>query len=89
MLTLSHKRGDRTSWRNLENKVRQLIMRICGIAMSNPNSPPALLHAVFLIQTYGDYFTDKWERHGLKTVVERYRDTRAWPSKNVLALFDE
>jgi hypothetical protein len=57
--------------------------------MGNRDSPPALLHTVFLIQMYGDFFTDKYERHALKTVVERYRDTRAWPSKNVLVMFDE
>lgn len=57
--------------------------------MGNRDSPPALLHTVFLIQMYGDFFTDKYERHALKAVVERYRDTRAWPSKNVLVMFDE
>jgi hypothetical protein len=38
---------------------------------------------------YGDFFTDKYERQALKGVVERYRDTRAWPSRGLVDMFDE
>ena len=72
----------------MENQVRQLLLEQCGIALCNPASPPALVHAAYGIQLYGDFFTDQYERRAIRGVVERYRDTHAWPVERLLNMFN-
>lgn len=79
--------ASRSSWRQAENEVRILLIEQSGIALCNPASPPALVHAAFGIQVYGDYFTDHYERRAIRTVVEKYRDTHAWPVQQLLDMF--
>ncbi|KAK9446242.1 ARCA-like protein [Metarhizium brunneum] len=77
----------RSSWRHVENEVRLLLLEQCGIGLCNPASPPALVHATFGIQLYGDFFTDQYERRAIRMVVEKYRDTHAWPVQRLLDMF--
>ncbi|GAB0138302.1 hypothetical protein EsDP_00006539 [Epichloe bromicola] len=79
--------SSRSSWRQVENDVRLLLLEQSGIALCNPASPPALVHAAFGIQVYGDFFTDHYERRAIRTMVERYRDTHAWPVQRLLNMF--
>jgi hypothetical protein len=77
----------RSAVRKVENQVRELMLELCGIALCHLASPPALLKAIFGIQMYGDYFTDRYERQAIKSVVERYRDAHAWPAQKVMDMF--
>lgn len=77
----------RSEWRKVENDVRMLMLQLCGIALGHPASPPAILNAAFVIQMYGDYFTDHYERQALRGVVEKYRNAHAWPSKKLTEMF--
>ncbi|TWU72022.1 hypothetical protein ED733_000445 [Metarhizium rileyi] len=79
--------ASRSSWRQIENDVKLLLLEQCGIGLCNPASPPALVHAAFGIQLYGDFFTDQYERQAIRMVVERYRDTHAWPVGRLLDMF--
>ncbi|UNI15552.1 hypothetical protein JDV02_002076 [Purpureocillium takamizusanense] len=79
--------ASRASWRMVENEVRLLLLELCGIALCNPASPPALVQAALGIGTYADFFTDQYERHAIRGVVERYRDTHAWPVQRLLEMF--
>lgn len=67
--------------------MKLLILELCGIALCHPASPPVLVNAAIGIQLYGDFFTDQYERQALKSVVEKYRDTYAWPVKRLLDMF--
>ncbi|KAH8178095.1 ARCA-like protein [Sarocladium implicatum] len=84
---LHHRDTPRPQWRQLENDVKLLILELCGIALCHPASPPVLVNAAIGIQLYGDFFTDQYERQALKGVVEKYRDTHAWPVKRLLDMF--
>lgn len=64
-----------------------MLLEQSGIALCNPASPPALVHAAFGIQVYGEFFTDQYERRAIRTVVEKYRDTHAWPVQRLLDMF--
>ncbi|KAG6006897.1 hypothetical protein E4U21_006616 [Claviceps maximensis] len=77
----------RSCWRQVENDVRLLLLEQSGIALCNPASPPALVHAAFGIQVYGDFFTDHYERRAIRMVVEKYRDAHAWPVQRLLEMF--
>ncbi|PWI66492.1 hypothetical protein PCL_04905 [Purpureocillium lilacinum] len=79
--------ASRASWRKVENEVRLLLLELCGIALCNPASPPALVQAALGIGMYADFFTDQYERQAIRGVVERYRDTHAWPVQRLLEMF--
>ncbi|KAF4983966.1 hypothetical protein FZEAL_758 [Fusarium zealandicum] len=83
-------RGQSTSrarWREIENEVRQMILDLCGISLCHTACPPALVHAAFGMELYGDFFTDHYERRALRGVVEKFRDARAWPVQNLSKMF--
>lgn len=87
---LTSQRGHSTSrarWREIENEVRQMILDLCGISLCHPACPPALVHAGFGMELYGDFFTDHYERRALRGVVEKFRDARAWPVKKLSNMF--
>ncbi|WAO93344.1 Hypothetical protein NCS54_01088800 [Fusarium falciforme] len=77
----------RARWREIENEVRQMILDLCGISLCHPACPPALVHAAFGMELYGDFFTDHYERRALRGVVEKFRDARAWPVKKLSNMF--
>lgn len=79
--------ASRPSWRRVESEVRQLLLELCGIALCNPASPPALVQAALGIGMYADFFTDQYERQAIRGVVERYRDAHAWPVQRLLDMF--
>ncbi|KJZ72680.1 hypothetical protein HIM_07872 [Hirsutella minnesotensis 3608] len=85
--SLRSPQASRADWRLVENEVRVLLLDLCGIALCNPASPPALVQAALGIGMYSDFFTDRYERLAIRTVLERYRDTRAWPVEKLLELF--
>lgn len=71
----------------MESDVRTLMLELCGIGLCHSSTPPAILNAAFIIQLYGDFFTDHYERKALKVVIEKYRDIHAWPSRELLDMF--
>ncbi|KAH6889423.1 hypothetical protein B0T10DRAFT_404485, partial [Thelonectria olida] len=77
----------RARWREIENQVRQMILDLCGISLCHPACPPALVHAAFGMELYGDFFTDHYERKALRGVVEKFRDARAWPDRKLSSMF--
>ncbi|QKD59224.2 uncharacterized protein FOBCDRAFT_243204 [Fusarium oxysporum Fo47] len=78
----------RAQWREIENQVRQMILDLCGISLCHPGCPPALVHAAFGMELYGDFFTDRYERRALRGVVDKFRDARAWPVQNLSKMFE-
>ncbi|UZP40240.1 hypothetical protein NXS19_008056 [Fusarium pseudograminearum] len=78
----------RAQWRDIENQVRQMILDLCGISLCHPGCPPALVHAAFGMELYGDFFTDEYERKALRGVVDKFRDARAWPVQNLSRIFE-
>ncbi|KAL6915458.1 hypothetical protein FSST1_006953 [Fusarium sambucinum] len=78
----------RAQWREIENQVRQMILDLCGISLCHPGCPPALVHAAFGMELYGDFFTDEYERKALRGVVDKFRDARAWPVQNLSRIFE-
>lgn len=77
----------RAQWREIENEVRRLLLDLCGICICHPACPPALVHAAFGLELYGDFFTDQYERDALRGVVDRLREARAWPVKKLSDMF--
>jgi hypothetical protein len=79
--------GARDATRKAEAQVRKIILDLCGIAEHHSSCLPALVNAAMGITLYGDFFTDEWERQALARIVQKFRDTRAWPLPEALRNF--
>ncbi|KAL2013704.1 hypothetical protein VTN00DRAFT_1229 [Thermoascus crustaceus] len=72
--------GQQDAARSMDEKIKAIVLEICGIAMSNRQSPPAFLTATLAITMCGDRFTDLVEQQALLNVlIETDRDN-AWPT---------
>ena len=71
--------GQRGATALLDNKLKSSVLEICGIALSNRQSPTALLAACIAITVCGDRFTDRFEQDALMWVVDNtIRETNYW-----------
>lgn len=72
--------GQRTAMREVDLKVRAIVLRLCGIALSNQHSPPGLVTAFVAIGMCGDRFTDRMEQEALLGVLDKLEAEHAYPT---------
>ncbi|KAJ5183152.1 hypothetical protein N7492_000768 [Penicillium capsulatum] len=72
--------GQRTAMQSVDRKVRTIVLRLCGIALSNQHSPPGLVTASAAIGMCGDRFTDRLEQEALLGVLVKLEDEHAYPT---------
>jgi hypothetical protein len=72
--------GQRTAMREVDLKVRAIVLRLCGIALSNQHSPPGLVTAFVAIGMCGDRFTDRIEQEALLGVLDKLEAEHAYPT---------
>ncbi|KAF2019511.1 hypothetical protein BU24DRAFT_386447 [Aaosphaeria arxii CBS 175.79] len=77
----------RGAHRQVESKVRKLVLDLCGMARSRPQCPPALVNAAMGILHYGHFFTDEWELQALRAIITKFEKIRAWPVPKELSTF--
>lgn len=72
--------GQRSAVASLDSRLRSIVLEVCGIALSNRQSPTALLAACIAITICGDRFSDPTEQTALMDiVVHTIRDNNYWP----------
>jgi hypothetical protein len=72
--------GQRAATRDMDRDLKSIILRLCGIALSNQHSPPGLITASVAIAMCGDRFTDRAEQQALLAVLVKLEDEHAWPT---------
>lgn len=72
--------GQNEAARSVDTKIKAIVLEICGIAMSNRQSPPALLTATLAITMCGDRFMDPIEQQALLDVLIKTDQDNAWPT---------
>ncbi|KAJ5100285.1 hypothetical protein N7456_006337 [Penicillium angulare] len=72
--------GQRTAMRSVDQKVRSIVLRLCGIALSNQHSPPGLVTASAAIGMCGDRFTERFEQEALLGLLVKLEDEHAYPT---------
>jgi hypothetical protein len=72
--------GQRMAMRSVDRKVRGIVLRLCGIALSNQHSPPGLVTAFVGIGMCGDRFTDQTEQEALLGVLAKLEAEHAYPT---------
>jgi hypothetical protein len=81
--------GQRTAMRSVDKQVRSIVLRLCGIALSNLHSPPGLVTASAAIGMCGDRFVEKIEQDALFGVLVRLEDEHGYPTQNMRAQLGE
>ena len=81
--------GHVASIKALSQELRTIILRLCGIAMSNRKTPPGLVTALLGIVVCGDHFDDKLEQDALLGILDELEGTHAWPVGNTRTLLKE
>ncbi|KAJ5317356.1 hypothetical protein N7508_001864 [Penicillium antarcticum] len=66
--------GQRTAMRSVDEEIRAIVLRLCGIALSNLHSPPGLVTASVAIGMCGDRFSKKEEQVALLGVLVMLED---------------
>jgi hypothetical protein len=75
--------GYLASQRKMSVELRNAVLRLCGIAMSNRKCPPAMVTAFLGIATCGDHFEDSFEQQALLDMLDEIEARNAWPAGNV------
>ncbi|KAJ5404155.1 hypothetical protein N7509_004026 [Penicillium cosmopolitanum] len=78
--------SQRTAMRSVDRKVRSMVLRLCGMALSNQHSPPGLVTASVAIGMCGDRFTDRLEQDALLGVLTKLKDEHAYPTTSMQEL---
>ena len=70
--------------RRNEDEIRQAVRKLCGVALSNPETEPALLVACQGISLCGDYLLDAKEQEAVVHLLKKAEAETAWPTANLL-----
>ncbi|KAL2404475.1 hypothetical protein ABEF93_005056 [Exophiala dermatitidis] len=81
--------GHVAGMRALSRELRTIVLRLCGIALSNRDSPPGLVTAFLAIVVCGDHFEDPVEQQALLSIIDELEGVFAWPVGNARNLLKE
>jgi hypothetical protein len=77
--------GSIAATRRMAAAVREIVLRICGTAMSNRTTQPALVMAHMAIAVCGEYFTEEEEQKGMIELLLELEAEHAWPTAKTVA----
>ena len=64
----------------VDQELKSIVKRLCGIALSNQHSPPSLITASVAIAMCGDRFTERVEQEALLEILVKLEEDHAWPT---------
>lgn len=67
--------------RELENDIRDQVLTLCGICMSNKDTAPNFAYAAMAVAMAGDKFRDLRERQALLEILETCDNEHGWPTR--------
>lgn len=67
----------------LSSTLKTIVIRLCGIALSNRKTPPGLITACMGIAMCGEHFSERNEQEALLGVLEEMEVEHAWPEARV------
>ncbi|KAK5096448.1 hypothetical protein LTS08_007704 [Lithohypha guttulata] len=71
--------GSAAAQRRVSAEVREVVIQICGVAMSSLNTQPVLVQALNTISMFGEHFTDRQEQEALLEVLQELENRHGWP----------
>jgi len=67
----------------LSSELKSIVLRLCGIALSNRRTPPGLVTAYMGIAMCGEHFTERREQESLMRVLQELEREHAWPAERM------
>ena len=64
----------------VSSTLKAIVLRLCGIALSNRKTPPGLVTACMGIAMCGEHFTERSEQDSLLSVLDELETEHAWPT---------
>ncbi|KAL9080633.1 MAG: hypothetical protein Q9157_000609 [Trypethelium eluteriae] len=74
--------GHRVAMQKLDQELRTIVVRLCGIGLANQHSPPGMVTAGVAIAVCGDRFTDRTEQKALLAVLVELEEEHGWPTQS-------
>lgn len=65
--------------RKVSEEVREIVIQLCGVAMSTVQTQPCLVQAYNAIAMFGEHFTDRIEQEALLGVLNELQYKHGWP----------
>lgn len=65
---------------NIMAGAKKILLRLCGLSLSNDHCPPSLINACMGIAIVGEYFEDPVERKSLLNVLALMYDRHSYPA---------
>lgn len=65
------------------SSTKQILFRLCGIALSNSHCPPSLINACIGISIFGEYFVDQDEQDALLEILALMTNRHAYPTRRI------
>ena len=75
--------GATATQKRVAEEVREIVVRLCGIAISNPSNQPAWMQAYMAVAVCGERFEDGMERRSLLGVLIGLEREFGWPTRRV------
>ncbi|KAF7596493.1 hypothetical protein BBP40_001365 [Aspergillus hancockii] len=75
--------GSVAGQRQLATTLKEIVRRLCGIALCNRQSPPAFIEALMGITLCGEYFDNHAEQEALLGILRTMRQEHAFPTGKV------
>ena len=66
----------------LSSHVRQMVLRLCSIALSYPDLTPAYVQACMAVVICAEYFIIPYEQNALLNFLENMKQTHGWPTSH-------
>jgi hypothetical protein len=73
----------------MNEELKVIVLRICGIALGRPRMPPGLNTAMLGITTCGELFDDPLERRALMSILDETEEVHAWPCTDTRKALEE
>ncbi|KAH8812419.1 hypothetical protein F5884DRAFT_309512 [Xylogone sp. PMI_703] len=73
----------RVAMLSVEEEVRRYIKILCGVALSNPTTPAAIMIACMAISLCGDWFTRVEEQERLYGILVHTEKAHGWPTAGI------
>ncbi|OKL55466.1 hypothetical protein UA08_09322 [Talaromyces atroroseus] len=73
----------RIAMSSVDRDIKETVLRLCGMAVSNSHCPPTIVTAGVAIALCGDKFTERVEQEALLGILYKLDDEYGWPTQEI------
>lgn len=73
----------------MNEELKVIVLRLCGIAIGQKKMPPSQVTAMTSISTVGELFDDPLDKRAIMAFLDDLEDTHAWPCSETRKALEE